>query len=63
MYTVAIIQLSGNTYFWVIKEAGKVIASSALIGERYLVEPEATSMSHQLGCGGGVTVEEREIEP
>ena len=60
MYTIAVIELSKDTYFWVIKETGKVIASSALIGEKYLVEPEAISISHQFGCGGGVIIEERE---
>ncbi len=60
MYEVAIIQLSGKTYFWVIKENGIVILSSTLFAEKSEVEQQAESMSHQLGLGGCITIEERE---
>ncbi len=60
MYEVAMIQLSRKTYFWVIKDDSIVIASSALIAEKYEVDIQAEAMSHQLGLGGYVTIEERE---
>ena len=59
MYEVRVIQLSGETYFWAIREAEKIIATSELIGEKSLVETEAESISHQLGLGGTIIIEER----
>lgn len=59
MYEIRVIQLSSETYFWAIRQAGRMIATSELIGEKSLVEAEAESISHQFGLGGVITIEER----
>lgn len=59
MYDIAIIQLSGNIYFWVLRQVSpyKVMASSQLISDRCLVEQEAQELANQFGLC--VFVEER----
>lgn len=56
---IAIIQLSGNTYYWVLRQVTpyKVIAVSQLIGEKYLIEIEAQELANKFGLC--VFVEER----
>lgn len=49
MNEIVVIQLSGKTYFWVLKKNGKVIASSRLIAEKNLVVEEAISIGGQFG--------------
>ena len=58
MYEIAIIQLSGKTYFWVLKKNRQVILSSQMIGEKYEVENEAQELANSLGIC--LFVEERE---
>ena len=51
MYEIAIIQLSGKTYFWVLrqKQDGKVTASSQLIADETLVKNEAYFIAGHFG--------------
>jgi len=59
MYDMVIIQLSGNTYFWALRQVSpyKIIATSKLIGEKYLVENEARELANRFSLP--VFVEER----
>ena len=59
MYDIAIIQLSGNTYYWALRQTSpyKVLATSQLIAEKYLIEIEAQEIANQFGLV--IMVEER----
>ena len=58
MYEIAIIQLSGKTYFWVLEKNRQVILSSRMIGEKYEVENEAQELANNFGIC--IFTEERE---
>ena len=58
MYEIAVIQLSRETCFWVLKKERQVIASSRMIGEKYEVENEAQELADSFGIC--LFVEERE---
>lgn len=45
IYTISVVQLSGNNYFWVMKRGRKVIASSRLISDQTTVEREAKDIA------------------
>ena len=51
MYDIVIIQESGSIYSWALRQASpyKVIATSQLIAEKYLVEIEAREIANQFG--------------
>jgi len=58
---ITVIQLSGDSYFWVLRNAheyGKILASSRLIGARETVITEAHILSTKLGLPVP-TIEER----
>jgi len=56
---IAIIQLSGNIYYWTLRQVSpyKVLAVSQLIAEKYLIEIEAQELANKFGLC--VFVEER----
>jgi len=57
MYRVAVIQLSGKTYFWALKKDEKEIASSSLIAKKSLIMIEAGEISILFNIS--IVVEER----
>ena len=59
MYDIAIIQLSGNTYYWALRQVApyKVLATSQLIAEKYLIEAEAYELANRFNLH--VVIEER----
>lgn len=46
---IKIIQLSGNTYFWVLQAPDKVLARSSNIDEKEIIEKEAEQVASELG--------------
>jgi len=51
IYDIVIIQESGSIYSWALRQVApyKVIATSQLIGEKYLVEIEAREIANRFG--------------
>ena len=51
MYDIVVIQESRSIYSWALRQVSpyKVLATSQLIGEKYLVENEANEIANRFG--------------